>query len=444
MLDIATLSRQELENNLTQLAAHINAATCQFLLLIAEFDRREAWGHEGVKSCAHWLNWKCGISLGAAREKVRVAKTLEELPLVSESFTKGELSFSKVRAITRVATPETEDYLLMIAQHGTASHLEHLVQGYRRVQRYEKETLEANTQYANRYLSYYHDDEGCLVISARLPAEQGAALIKSIDSAREALLKERKSVPAGTFSEDSNAVEPEVSEPFAAQRADALVLMAEHFHSGNITTRNGGERCQVVIHVDEKVLKEPHSNGRCECEAGPKIAAQTARRLACDASLVRVIEDEHGEPLSVGRKTRSIPPALRRALQLRDAHCRFPGCTSRHFLDAHHITHWANGGETKVDNLVHLCKHHHRLLHEGGYQVIHESSGALSFMTPSGNRICEYPQPVTSDKSLEAINQQARLNINPETAVPNWQGEVMDLDLAVSGMYELVHQNTLG
>ena len=92
-----------------------------------------------------------------------------------------------------------------------------------------------------------------------------------------------------------------------------------------------------------------------------------------------------------------------------------------------------------MDNLVHLCKHHHRLLHEGGYQMIHETSGALSFFTPKGNRISEFPQPVTSDKSLETINQQARLDINPETAVPNWQGEVMDYDLAVSGMYALAH-----
>ncbi len=441
MSNITALSRQELENNLTQLAAHINAATCRFLLLIAEFDRREAWGHEGLKSCAHWLNWKCGISLGAAREKVRVANALEGLPLVSASFAKGELSFSKVRAITRVATPETEDYLLMIAQHGTASHLEHLVQGYRRVQRYEEETLGANTQHANRYLSYYHDDEGCLVISARLPADQGEALVKSIESAREVMLSERKNVPAGTSPENSNDSELNTNEPFAAQRADALVLMAENFHSADIATRNGGDRNQVVIHVDELVLKQPESNGRCECEAGPKIAAQTLRRLACDASLVRVIEDENGEPLSVGRKTRSIPPALRRALQQRDKHCRFPGCTSRHFLDAHHIQHWANGGETKMDNLVHLCKHHHRLLHEGGYQVIHETSGGLSFFTPSGNRICEYPHPVTSDKRLEAINQHARLDIHPDTAVPNWHGEVMDLDLAVSGMYALAHPN---
>ena len=167
----------------------------------------------------------------------------------------------------------------------------------------------------------------------------------------------------------------------------------------------------VVIHVDEQVLKQPDAPGRCECEAGPALAAQTARRLACDASLVRVVDDENGEPLSVGRNTRSIPPALRRALQLRDKHCRFPGCTSRHFLDAHHVKHWANGGETKVDNLVHLCKHHHRLVHEGGFKMVHEATGVLSFVTPKGNRIYDYIEPVTPDRSLETISQQILLTL---------------------------------
>ncbi len=427
------LSNSELENSLTELAAHINAATYRFLQLIAEFERREAWGHEGVKSCAHWLNWKCGISLGAAREKVRVAKALEQLPAVSACFSRGEFSFSKVRALTRVATPDSEDYLLMIARHGTAAHLERLVSGYRRVARCEDETATANSQHAGRYLSYYYDEHGCLLISARLPPEQGAALIQAIECARETLLKERKDVSAETSFE-------EPAEPFAAERADALGLLAESFQAEDSKTRTGAERCQVVVHVDERVLKAPEAPGRCECEAGPALAAHTVRRLACDASMLRVVNDDHGEPLSVGRRTRSIPPALRRALQLRDRHCRFPGCTSRHFLDAHHIRHWADGGETRADNLALLCKHHHRLLHEGGYQLLHAGNGRLSFMTPKGNRIHDCPQPLSSDKSLEDLNQQAGLDIDPGTAIPNWQGESMDLDMAVSGLYELTRQ----
>ena len=439
MLAIADISNQELENNLTELAAHINAATYRFLLLIAEFDRREAWGHEGVKSCAHWLNWKCGLSLGAAREKIRVARALPDLPLVSGSFARGELSFSKVRAITRVATPDNEEYLHMIARHGTTAHVELLVRSFRRVERTDTETRVANQQHAKRSLRYYHDDEGYLVIRARLPAEQGSAVVKAIETARDSLWKQRKDVSAETsFGKviESN-VEPEADEPYAAERADALELMAEAFQAGDATTRNGGERTQVVIHVDEQVLKSPESPGRCECEAGPALAAQTARRLACDSALVKVVEDENGEPLSVGRKTRSIPPAVRRALQLRDRHCRFPGCTSRHFLDAHHLRHWADGGETKTDNLALLCAAHHRLVHEGGFRIIHEKDGALSFMTPKGNRIQDYPEPVTSDTPLEVLNQQIGLDITPKTTIPQWHGERMDLDMAVSGLYDL-------
>ncbi len=439
--DIHDLSSHELENSITELAAHINAATCRFLLLIEEFDRREAWGHEGVKSCAHWLNWKCGISLGTAREKLRVARALLSLPRISACFARGELSFSKVRAITRIATPDNEDYLLMIARHGASAHIELLVRSYRRVERMNDETQTANQQHDKRYLHYFYDEEGYLIINARVPAETGAALVKSIESARDVLWSEQKDVSAETScgKEVESRVEPEAEAPYAAQRADALCLMAEAFQSSDISTRNGGERCQVVVHVDEQVLKHPETAGRCECAVGPALAAQTMRRMACDASLVRVVEDENGAPLSVGRKTRSIPAALRRALQLRDRHCRFPGCTSRHFVDAHHIRHWADGGETKADNLALLCRHHHRLVHEGGFELIRENNGALSFITPKGNRICDYPQPVTSNSSLEVINQDNGLDINPDTAIPNWQGEHMDLDMAVSGLYAPAH-----
>ncbi len=143
------------------------------------------------------------------------------------------------------------------------------------------------------------------------------------------------------------------------------------------------------------------------------------------------------------RKTRSIPPALRRALQLRDRHCTFPACTSRHSLDSHHIRHWADGGETKVENLTLLCGLHHRLLHEGGFQLIRANDGTLSFITPNGNRICDYPPTVTSDRSLEDINNQAGLDIDHETAVPNWHWGNMDLHMAVSGLCEATHKNTL-
>src|SRR6056297_1842901 len=126
-----------LEDEITELAAHLNAATYRLLTLVREFDERHGWSGAGMKSCAHWLNWKCGIALGAAREKVRVAHALGDLPQTSGALRAGRISFSKVRAMTRVATPQNEEYLLRIADHGTAAHVERLVRNYRKVKRSE-------------------------------------------------------------------------------------------------------------------------------------------------------------------------------------------------------------------------------------------------------------------------------------------------------------------
>lgn len=144
-----------------------------------------------------------------------------------------------------------------------------------------------------------------------------------------------------------------------------------------------GERHQVVVHVSAETLKGGGGTA-CEIEDGPAVSTETARRLACDASLIAIIENDKGEPLSVGRKTRSIPPALQRAFNSRDQGCRFPGCTHKKYTDAHHIHHWAHGGETKMSNLVTLCRFHHRKVHEGAVLVRVLDDGAIRFTQPDG------------------------------------------------------------
>ena len=166
-------SIDELAAEICTLAGHINAANHRWLLLIAEYDRRNGWSDGATQSCAHWLNWKCGIAMGAAREKVRVARALENLPKISAAMACGKLSYSKVREITRVASAETEDYLLMIAEHGTAQHVEKLVRAYRRCQEAEELSREARQQQTRR-VSYRYDDDGSLILNCRLPAEAGA------------------------------------------------------------------------------------------------------------------------------------------------------------------------------------------------------------------------------------------------------------------------------
>ncbi|MGK7297043.1 MAG: DUF222 domain-containing protein, partial [Candidatus Wenzhouxiangella sp. M2_3B_020] len=187
----------ELESEITELAAHIHAATYRLLELIREFDEREGWGGPDLKSCAHWLNWKCGIGLGAAREKVRVAHALKDLPQISSAFRRGSISFSKVRAMTRVATPENEKTLLRIARHGTASHMERLVRQFRTVKRIE--ALEAEEQRHDlRSLDWHVDDDGSYVFRGRLTPEQGERVVQAIESAMDEEYRERKDVSAET------------------------------------------------------------------------------------------------------------------------------------------------------------------------------------------------------------------------------------------------------
>ena len=291
------LSLGELEDQITALAGQLNAATYRWLTLIAEFDRRQGWSDGKLPSCAHWLNFKCGLNLGAAREKVRVAHALRGLPKIAASMSRGELSYSKVRAVTRVACAATEDTFLMVALHGTAHHVERLVSGYRRAREAEELSREAR-QHGNRSVSYCFDEDGSLILKARLPALAGALLIKALEAAMETL-------PCTEISIDS---EDEWSIPHAARRADALAVLAENYLADSTGSSTTADRYQVVVHVDAETLRQGGA-GRCEIEQGPSIPVQTVRRLSCDASLLTVLESEAGEPLDVGRKTRSIPAA---------------------------------------------------------------------------------------------------------------------------------------
>ncbi|MCP3674460.1 MAG: DUF222 domain-containing protein, partial [Gammaproteobacteria bacterium] len=373
-------SNDKLADEITLLAGQINAANYQFLKLIAEFDRREAWASAGIRSCAHWLNWKCGIAIGAAREKVRVARCLEKLPKINEAFSSGILSFSKVRAMTRVAHNDNEEYLLMIAEHGTASHIEKLVGKFQKVETHQNKSQEEQHSEERKMVSY-QDDDGMWHIHAKLPAEAGALVVKAID----AIMNEQKeqqqeqNVSAETSSEETTE-----EFPFDQKRVDALAMMAEHYlatktNEDGVKTLAGSERCQVMLHVDINTLQSNGSDSCCthkhsNLDNKHWISPQTAKRLSCDASLVTVLEDEKGNVLNIGRRSRTIPPSIYRALSLRDTTCRHPGCCATNYLDAHHIVHWANGGETCLDNLVMLCRHHHRGLHRGEFHIMVEDS----------------------------------------------------------------------
>jgi len=456
---------ERLGAQITLLAGQINAANHRLLTLIAEFDQRKAWSGGGtVRSCAHWLNWKCGIALVAAREKVRVAQALATLPLIDAAFAAGEISYSKVRAMTRVATPENEDYLLHIARHGTASHVEGLVRRYRKVRQQDDEALERR-QESERQLVYYQDDDGMWIIHAKLPPEAGALVVKAIEAVampeqeeQQAALradsvarKDAESDSAESFSETVETEAPTgFQELLSHTRADALVKITEHFlatcgNRGQWQGLKGSERCQVVLHVDINTLrqngKEPGpQHAHCHLDEKPWLSPATARRLCCDASLVTVLEDKSGQVLNVGRRSRTVPAPIGRALKARDRTCRFPGCCEARYVDAHHIQHWADGGETSLDNLVTLCRYHHRRLHAGSYSIAVQKHGldaGFVFITPSGKLIeaSVYPQfSGDSAESSAAVLRRLAPSVTATTSITRWQGESCDYGMAVDAL----------
>jgi len=421
-------SLRELAAQITELAGHLNAANYRWLYLVAEFDRRQGWSDGSTQSCAHWLNWQCGIDIGAAREKVRVAHALEKLPRIAAAMARGELSYSKARALTRVACEKTEEYFLSIALHGTAAHVEKLVRVYRRAKESEELSREAQQQ-ATRKVSYFYEEDGSLVLKARLPAEIGARVLKALDVAVN----------------DVSAATSEERLSWGARRADALGQIAESFLQHGIEAMNSADRHQIVIHVDAETLRKT-SAGRCELEDGPSLSAETVRRFACDASIVTVLEDAEGEPLNVGRKTRSIPPALRRALNARDRGCRFPGCSHTRYVDGHHIHHWSKGGETKLSNLVQLCRFHHRQVHEGNVVVQILDDGALRFVRPSGESFesvaPDHTRSLSDWRQLKEDHGTQGIHIDEITAATRWRGETMDYGIAVEGLLCQSHRGS--
>jgi hypothetical protein len=309
-----------------------------------------------------------------------------------------------------VADESNEDYFLNVAVNGTASHVEQLVRSYRRAQESQELSREA-AQQRHQSLWWFHEPDGSLSIKGRLPAEIGALFLKAIHAAED--------VPAGTFSDSCLTT--------GERRVGALNRMAESFLATGAQELSGGDRNQIVIHVDAETLKHDHA-GRCELEHGPSIAGETARRLACDASLIRIVENEKGEPLNVGRRTRTIPPAIRRAMNSRDRGCRFPGCTFTRYVDGHHVKHWAHGGETKMSNLVTLCRFHHRKVHEGRVVVATLNDGAFRFTRPDGKTFESALPPATNWDELMASQQ---IQITPQTTITGWTGEELDVELAV-------------
>ena len=410
------IDTDRLGDEIAELAAHLDAATHRLLTLIRRFDEAGGWADQGALSCAHWLSWRIGLELGAAREHVRVARALADLPLVDEALRRGQVSYSKVRALTRVATPGTEAMLLEMAQSATASQLERICRGYRRALRNvagERPEDEA----ARRWVRERETEEGLVRIEVQLRPEEAAVVRRALEAAMQQA-HEAADVSAGT-------------QPASLRRVDALVAVAEQYLAGGATAA-AAPPVEVVVHVEAATLAEPEASGTLD--DGTPLAPAATARLLCDAAVVEVTENSRGNVLDVGRRRRTIPTLLRRALRLRDRGCRFPGCTNR-LVDGHHVVPWARGGATTLANLCSLCRRHHTHVHEYGFRVEPDGAGGFRFFRPGGVEIpaAAPPPPPLRDplEQIRATHQAAGLAIDALTAYPRWDGQPPDYDQAV-------------
>jgi hypothetical protein len=505
---------EELGERIAEHAAHLDAATHRLLADLRDFDRRGGWHAQGALSCAHWLAWRVGWDLVTARERVRVAGKLADFALIDDALRRGELSYSKVRALLRIASPANEAMLLEHARLMTASQLEKLSRKYALVQRHGQEDRPQD-DVQRRYVRRRDMDDGMVKIEAVLHPEEaemvwamldhaakqlgrashpdrpaGAACVADSAEARavsdaavpvqvgaaqtsdgpsrvadtHAITEEDDSAEACTAPgrslldrllgeadaagsaptatagpcETSGATPSPACAPGvlhqqvdatrrAFNRADALLSVAQAYLRGDRTQRAPVE---VTITIPASSLRRDGDDAVDVGWMGSScMSSEATRRLSCDAGVIEVTEDEHGVPLSVGRKRRTIAGSIKRALLKRDTACSFPGCTHQIFLEGHHLVHWADGGETALENAALLCSHHHRYVHEYGYGVELGLDKRPRFRDPGGRLVAAVPPardlgPALGWPQLRAANEL--LAIDAETIACEWDGRPVD------------------
>ncbi len=427
------------ESELLTLAGNLAAATCRYLQLLAEFDTAGGWAGPGLRSCAHWLNWKVGENLRTAREHLRVAHALAGLPLITAAFAAGRVSYAKVRALTRIAEPATESGLLSIALRGTASHVESVVAAARA-------RRDPRPAAAMRSMQWTHADDGSLRVSLRLPPEQGVQLIAAIDAALADDAADAADDPADVAADDAAAA--------PARRLDALMAL--------VTGQRPIPDTTLVVHLRTDLPGDrpddpdsPHdldlpadatpdaaADGSAEppaaprrpdgraawIEGGPALHPTVAERLTCGAAVQALLTDRHDHPLYLGRRRRTVTPALLRAVRVRDRdRCVFPGCPATRHLQAHHVRWWRHGGTTDLDNLALLCTFHHHLVHDGGYRMRPDGLGGFTAAEPAGT-----PIPAAGPPTRGRPDALRLPGIDAYTTTPDWGGERLDRDLVLA------------
>ncbi|KQR97284.1 HNH endonuclease [Williamsia sp. Leaf354] len=399
LLDSASpdrLSDDELTDRVVGHASQITALTARFLDLLREFDDRGVWTGIGIRSCAHWLSWKTGMSLRTAQDHLRIAHALTDLPRVSEAFADGRLSYSKARAVTRVATPDREEELVNVALSATAAQVERIVRSIAHIDRAENEADTGRVESTSRWT---WNDDGSLAVTMRLAPLDGARFLAGV--VRSEYERTRTAgdpdlhLPDDITGLDAAATTPDLWRGVPADISAAVITMADTARTVTATP-DFAPSAEIVIHTGTDESVDPH------LDAGPAVTTTDVDEAACGGSTREIDhgprrKGRRGVALTFGRNRRLPTRALLRVVFERDRGCRHPACGRTRHLHAHHVRFWSQGGTTDPDNLILLCSTHHRALHNGDFIIRARGNQEFSFHHPSGTIIDTAPATTAPD-----------------------------------------------
>jgi Domain of unknown function (DUF222) len=458
----AELSVDELGARIVDLSGRLAAETCRWLLLVADFDARQRYLSFGLASTAQWLAHACGIAHRTAVEHVRVARSLRLFPRLAHEMGAGRLSFSQVRAISRIAQPgehELVEDLIEVARHGTVAQLEVMVRGLRTVDHNENPTD------PGEYLTQGWTSDSRWQLSARLDPEQGALVATALDaivqrdgcSPAQALerlaeislasLADTDNPPrdlrgderaAVVIHLDATQVPPRSVEPDPDQVPDphdALVSGLAERDPGDALVPHSGEPDPDQVPVPRSAERDrgdapTAARPYARVAGGPGLPDRVVQRLLCDGRIRTVIHDG-ANVLDVGRSHRLVTDRQYRALMLRQhAHCAHPGCPNTKNLHAHHRIHWIHGGRTDLDNLLLLCERHHVAHHAGEFHIFTAGAGRFRFVSSNGHDLSAPLRNPASGDTRPLEDEHA--DVAADAATPGWDGQRLDRPYAIS------------
>jgi len=428
MATVSDVSVDELGSRIVGMAGRLAAATCRWLLLVAEFDARDGAAPFGLGSTAAWLSYACGLSRRTAVDQVRVARTLAGFPRLVAAMSAGRVSYSHVRAISRIARPGEDQLvadLIMVAEHGTVGHLETIVRGLRTVEDNQNAPVPAE-----QYSAWSWTTESQWRLSARLDPERGAVVQKTVET---------------------------IARTEGISHADALVRMAEIAltavnDSDARHDLRGDEHAAVVIHLDADLIpaEDPEATAPRSAERtrparsaertprpyarianGPGLPDRVVKRLLCSGR-IRTAVHKDGNLWDLGRSHRVVTERQFRALLIRDhGHCTHPGCQTTRGLQAHHVRHWLYGGRTDLANLVLLCQAHHLAHHDGEFTITPRNGGRFQFTRNDGSELPRHINPADHITTHQPIDTE-HPHVTQNAATTQWDGQHLDRHYAVS------------